>query len=89
MLRMNSSVTLPANAYLHFYHAYQFEDEPGHTWDGGLLEYDTGSGWIDAGSLIDYNGYNGVNRSRPPAIRSEAAAALCATPTSTIPRGST
>lgn len=56
---MNSSVALPANAYLHFYHAYGFEDPD---WDGGILEYSTNNGasWTNAGPLIEANGYDGA-----------------------------
>lgn len=53
------SVTLPAGqSYLHFRHAIEFEPN----YDGAVLEYSTDSGttWVDAGSLIeagkDYNG---------------------------------
>ncbi|MBI5675430.1 MAG: DUF4214 domain-containing protein [Nitrospirae bacterium] len=56
---MNASVLLPANAYLRFAHAYGFE---GINNDGGVLEYSTNGGvsWFDAGSLFDYNGYDGA-----------------------------
>lgn len=56
---MNSNVMLPSNAFLHFYHAYGFEDP---NWDGGRIEYSTDGGttWNDAGSLIDANGYDGT-----------------------------
>ena len=49
---MNNSVTLPSGAYLHFNHAFGFEDLD---WDGGWLEYSTngGSTWNDAGLLFD------------------------------------
>jgi len=61
-------VVIPANAFLHFTHAYDFEFDYDfifddyYYWDGGVLEYSTNGGltWIDAGSLIDYNGYNGT-----------------------------
>jgi hemin uptake protein HemP len=60
-------VSVPANAYLHFAHAYDFEQwtEFGTDtdwYDGGVLEYSTNGGgsWIDAGSLITHNGYDGV-----------------------------
>ncbi len=47
---MNTNVTLAANAYLHFRHAFGFETG---NYDGGVLEYSTNSGstWIDAGPL--------------------------------------
>jgi Zn-dependent metalloprotease len=61
-----TSVVIPANAYLHFAHAYDFEHyvpnvDPNY-YDGGVLEYSTngGSTWLDAGSKIDYNGYKGT-----------------------------
>jgi Zn-dependent metalloprotease len=62
---MNTSVTLPANAYLHFAHAYGFEDSGTNYYDGGVLEYSTngGASWNDAASLFDYNGYKGTIRS--------------------------
>jgi N-acetylneuraminic acid mutarotase len=55
---MNTSYTLPTNAYLHFAHAYGFQD-PNN--DGGVLEYSTngGTSWSDAGGLFDQNGYKG------------------------------
>jgi bacillolysin len=57
-IAMAESVTLPAEAYLHFAHAYGFE---GPDYDGGVLEYSTNNGgtWQDAGSLFDFNGYDG------------------------------
>ena len=55
--------TVPNNAYLHFAHAFGFESfgDP-YYFDGGVLEYSTnaGSTWLDAGSLIDFNGYKGT-----------------------------
>lgn len=55
--------TVPSNAYLHFSHAFDFESfgDPYH-FDGGVLEYTTdgGSTWLDAGSLITFNGYKGT-----------------------------
>jgi hypothetical protein len=62
-----ASFTLPANAYLHFAHAYGFEtgyltnDPTLRNFDGGVLEYSINNGatWADAGSLIDFNGYKG------------------------------
>ena len=54
------SIEIPSNAYLHFAHAYDFETSTGKYWDGGVIEYSTnnGSTWIDAGSLMEYNGYD-------------------------------
>ncbi len=62
---MNVSVVLPAGAYLHFAHAYGFEDP---NFDGGVLEYSTNGGglWTDAGSLFDANGYDGALSSFNP-----------------------
>ena len=52
-----AAFVVPSNAYMRFEHAYDFE-----TWgyDGGVLEYSTngGAAWVDAGSLMDLNGYN-------------------------------
>jgi Zn-dependent metalloprotease len=58
---MNTNVLVPANAYLHFAHAYGFEDPD---YDGGVVEYSTNSGatWNDAGSLFIDNGYRGTLR---------------------------
>lgn len=61
---MTSSVPLPSDglSYLHFNHAYGFEDSVGSYYDGGVLEYSTdgGSTWHDAGSLFTHNGYGGT-----------------------------
>ena len=56
---MASGVVLPANAFMHFSHAFGFE---GPNFDGGVIEYSINNGvnWTDAGSLIEANGYNGV-----------------------------
>jgi bacillolysin len=56
------SFTVPSNAYLHFAHAYGFENFFSDYYDGGVLEYSTngGSTWLDAGSLMEVNGYNGT-----------------------------
>lgn len=54
---------VPDNAYLHFAQAYGFESlgDP-YYFDGGVLEYSIngGSSWLDAGSLIEFNGYKGT-----------------------------
>jgi hypothetical protein len=70
-LAMNSNVLLPANAYLHFSHAFGFESStPSATfkYDGGILEYSTNSGntWQNAGSLFTHNGYNGTLEATNP-----------------------
>jgi Zn-dependent metalloprotease len=59
------SFVVPANGFLHFAHAYDFESylpSPGPFYfDGGVLEYSTNGGvsWVDASSLINVNGYKG------------------------------
>jgi hypothetical protein len=63
-----TSFAVPSNAYLHFAQAYDFES--GHltgnptlyNFDGGVLEYTINGGatWLDAGSLMDFNGYRGA-----------------------------
>jgi Zn-dependent metalloprotease len=58
-----SATAIPANAFLHFRHAYEFEWYSGSTfYDGGVLEYSTngGTSWTDAGTLPATNGYDGV-----------------------------
>jgi bacillolysin len=68
--RMAASVLVPPNAYLHFAHAFGFE-EPDK--DGGVLEYSTNNGatWHDAGHMFAAggNGYNGMLSSGPLAGR--------------------
>jgi Zn-dependent metalloprotease len=56
-----SSFVVPANAYLHFAHAYDFETDA-YYWDGGVLEYSLNGGatWADAGPLMTHNGYKGT-----------------------------
>ncbi|MEP0807183.1 MAG: M4 family metallopeptidase, partial [Chloroflexota bacterium] len=56
-----TSFIVPANAFLHFAHAYDFETTSVY-WDGGVLEYsiNNGSTWVDAGSLMTHNGYRGT-----------------------------
>jgi Zn-dependent metalloprotease len=58
-IAMTSDVTLPANAYLHFKHSWDFEET---NYDGGVVEYSTtgGSSWVDAGGLFTHNGYTGT-----------------------------
>lgn len=67
---MMTDVTLPAGStpYLHFKHAFGFEDEATTAFDGGVVEYSTNSGtdWTDAGSLFTDNGYNGAVYSGNP-----------------------
>jgi hypothetical protein len=59
---MTADVNLPANAFLHFKHDWNFEDGPSIAYDGGVMEYSTNSGssWNDAGALLVNNGYNGT-----------------------------
>ncbi len=56
-----ASLLVPPNAYLRFAQAYDFETSDAY-YDGGILEYslNNGSTWVDAGSLIDFNGYKGT-----------------------------
>ena len=58
-----ASFLIPNDAYLHFSHAFDFESfgDP-YYFDGGVLEYSAngGSTWLDAGSLINFNGYKGT-----------------------------
>src|SRR5262245_24882367 len=58
-IAMTWSVTVPARAFLHFAHAYGF-DQPNY--DGGIVEYtvDEGVTWVDAGSLFDHGRYSGA-----------------------------
>jgi bacillolysin len=58
-IAMTSDVTLPADAYMHFKHYWDFEET---NYDGGVVEYSTtgGSSWVDAGSLFTHNGYTGT-----------------------------
>jgi bacillolysin len=61
-IRMTKSVAVPANAFMHFKHAYGFENGSSATYDGGVVEYSIngGASWTDAGSLFLDNGYNGT-----------------------------
>jgi uncharacterized protein YcfL len=54
-------LAIPANAYLHFAHAFGFDDWGGAFYDGGVLEYSINNGatWVDANSLIVNNWYGG------------------------------
>ncbi len=56
-IQMTQGVTLPANAYMTFNHAYSFEYP---NYDGGVLEVSVNGGaWADAGTLFLENGYTG------------------------------
>jgi hypothetical protein len=65
-MAMNSNIAIPANAFLHFNHAYLFDyysPAPGpYYYDGGVLEYSINSGdaWTDAGPLISGSAYTEV-----------------------------
>ncbi|MEJ7796011.1 MAG: M4 family metallopeptidase, partial [Nocardioides sp.] len=63
-LRMSTAITIPADAFLHFNHAYGFEDNGfGTFYDGGVLEYSTSGGsgpWTDAGPLLSGAGLSGA-----------------------------
>ena len=65
-IRQNSSILIPSNAYLQFFHYFNFEYhyELGIDYylDGGIVEYSTngGASWVNATSLFDYGGYNAV-----------------------------
>ena len=56
-----ASFVVPNNAYLRFAQAFDFETSD-YYYDGGVLEYSIngGSTWLDAGSLMDANGYRGT-----------------------------
>ncbi len=64
-LELVTAVRVPASetAYIHFDHAFYFEEFSTAKFDGGVIEYsiDNGSNWVDASSLIDAGrNYNGV-----------------------------
>nr|MBA2569820.1 M4 family metallopeptidase [Chloroflexota bacterium] len=71
VVRMNSGVTIPAGGFLHFAHAYGFEDDSQYGgsnavgYDGGILERQIGTGaWAAVpGSMFTHNGYNGTIQS--------------------------
>ncbi len=62
--QMKTGVKIPANSYLHFAQAYDFEHyvNDAKRYDGGVVEYstDNGASWNDAGSLMINNGYGGA-----------------------------
>ncbi|HSQ26948.1 MAG TPA: M4 family metallopeptidase, partial [Anaerolineales bacterium] len=62
-ITLMNGISLPAakNAYMTFKHAYSFEGVSTTFYDGGILEYSLNGGpWLDASSLIDFNGYTGI-----------------------------
>lgn len=69
VLIMPELTALPASSELRFWHRFDTEANR----DGGVLEYDTGSGWADAGPLMVEEPYNGgiaSNATSPLAGRS-------------------
>ena len=62
VIAMTGDVIIPARARMHFRHAFDFDSDIFHTYDGGVIEYSTNTGlsWQDAGSLFSENGYNGI-----------------------------
>ncbi len=68
-ISLSAGVTIPANAFLHFNHAYGFENNATIEFsDGGVIEYSANAGpWVDAGSLITAGAaYGGVLASNNP-----------------------
>ncbi len=63
-VRFLNPVTLPANSFLHFNHAFNFETSNGVYYDGGVLEYsvNNGTSWVDISPLYS-GGYPYVNTS--------------------------
>jgi hypothetical protein len=68
-MRMSNPVTVPANGFLHFRHAFLFEYNPNNSgrFDGGVVEYSTNGSagpWTDAKSRMAApgggGGYNGT-----------------------------
>ncbi len=73
-IRMANPVVVPASGFLHFNHAFGFEDSPATQWDGGVLEFSTAGAagpWTDAGTLIVPGGgqYNGTIDAGPLTAR--------------------
>jgi hypothetical protein len=60
-IAMTRDVAVPANAYMHFRHSYDFDADLFDTYDGGVVEYSTDGGqtYQDAGALFTDNGYTG------------------------------
>lgn len=61
---MTQDYLIPKNAFMHFRHSYGFEDAglSAPFYDGGVVEYSINGGttWVDAGNLMDLNGYDGT-----------------------------
>jgi hypothetical protein len=70
---MNKDVTLPADAFLHFTHQFNFHYYPFNYYDGGIIEYSTNGGttWTQLPSAgffqegIDYGGMISPNQQNP------------------------
>jgi Zn-dependent metalloprotease len=63
-IAMTRNISVPANAFLHFRHAFDFEDKFFDSIDGGVVEYSTNAGvtWNDVGpSFESGDGLNGYN----------------------------
>jgi hypothetical protein len=63
VIAQTASTSLPAGtSYLHFSHAYGFENSGASYYDGGVVEYSTtaGASWTDAGALFTHGGYRGT-----------------------------
>ena len=58
-------LSLPDNAYLHFWQGFGFESGFVHHWDGGVIEYSTdGNSWQDLAPYFEAGqGYGGTLRS--------------------------
>jgi bacillolysin len=61
-IAMAKTITVPTGGFLHFRHAFGFEDDPSGNYDGGIVQYSTNGGgsWTNAGALFTHNGYNGT-----------------------------
>lgn len=59
---MTADLVVLPGARLHFRHAFALEYGDVGFYDGGVVEYslDQGESWLDAGSLMVRNGYNGT-----------------------------
>jgi Zn-dependent metalloprotease len=73
-MAMKQGVAIPANAFLHFNHAYDFGRAGSFRLTGGVVEYSTNNGasWVDAAPLFTFNGYNSTiyaNNGNPLASR--------------------
>lgn len=71
---MTAGVLLPAGAFLHFKHAFQFEVTSGSNFDGGVLEYSIdGTTWLDAAALFSAGkNYGGTLASGNPLATRQA-----------------